>query len=168
MNRPDRLAVDIVELRRHTGGRREVKAELALDDLGVGESWIVDGALDVDLVIEAVTDGVVAYGRIAATSRTPCRRCLNDVDLALEADIHEVFESDPTQGETWPIEDERIDLTPMLREAAILGLPVAPLCARDCAGPEPERFPTGPPPEDDPSPVRDERWAALDDLTFDE
>ena len=48
------------------------------------------------------------------------------------------------RGETWPIRDQRIDLAPAAREAAMLALPLAPLCAEDCAGPVPDRFPTGP------------------------
>ena len=48
--------------------------------------------------------------------------------------------------------------------------PTSPVCREDCAGPEPDRFPAMAhvePVEDAPAP-RDERWAALDDLTFDD
>ncbi len=163
---PDRLIVDIVDLRRRTGSRRAVNSRLVLDDLQVGEKSVVDGVLTMDLVVESVTEGVVASGRVSAMSRTPCRRCLRDVDLPLDVDIHEVFEASPTEGETWPIETERIDLTPVVREAVLLSLPIAPLCSDDCVGPEPDRFPTGAVPDEEPQ--RDERWAALDELRFDE
>ena len=92
--------------------------------------------------------------------------------------MREIFERSPSEGETWPIEDERIDLTPVVRELALLSLPLAPLCREDCEGPDAERFPTGPADEPEPGPgeecdadappPRDERWAALDALTFDE
>ncbi|MEM8708407.1 MAG: DUF177 domain-containing protein [Actinomycetota bacterium] len=165
-----RLVVDVVELQRRTGTRREVRAELALPDLAVGERSIVEGRLDVDLIVEAVTEGIVASGTVSGVSRAPCRRCLDDVDEPFEADIREVFERNPTEGETWPIEDERIDLTPVVREWALLSLPLAPLCGEDCAGPEPDRFPAQAYVEPDPEaePPRDERWAALDALSFDE
>ena len=81
--------------------------------------------------------------------------------------MQEIFENAPTEGETWPIDDERIDLAPMVREAALLALPLAPLCTDDCAGPEPDRFPTGAPDDEEGEPPRDERWAALDALEFD-
>ena len=43
---------------------------------------------------------------------------------------------------------------------------LVPLCRADCAGPSPDRFPTGPADED----VRpaDPRWAALDELSFED
>lgn len=168
-----RLVVDVVELQRRTGTRRDVHAALALADLVVGERSIVDGRLDVDLVVEAVTEGIVASGLVAGISRGPCRRCLDDVDEPFELEMREVFERNPSEGETWPIEDERIDLTPVVRELALLSLPLAPLCRDDCAGPEPDRFPAQAyvepeAPDADAPPPRDERWAALDGLTFDD
>lgn len=171
------LVVDIVELRRHTGTRRPVTADLVVPDAGfseegVGERSIVDGALHVDVVVEAATEGIVVSGVVTGVSRAPCRRCLEDVDEPFEIELREIFERHPTEGETWPIEDERIDLTPVVRELALLSLPLAPLCSDDCAGPDTERFPTGPAEDDQDGaadePPRDPRWAALDALTFDE
>ncbi|MDG1409247.1 MAG: DUF177 domain-containing protein [Acidimicrobiales bacterium] len=160
------LIVDIVELRRRTGTRREVAATLMLDDMAVSDRSVVDGRIDVALTIEAMTEGIVAYGKISGVTRVPCRRCLDDVDGPMTLDFHEIFESEPTDGETWPINDERIDLTPVIREAALLSLPLAPVCGDDCVGPEPARFPTGAYKEAEP--VKDDRWAALDGLHFDE
>lgn len=162
----DTLIVDIVELRRRTGTRREVEVTLMLDDMAVSDRSVVDGRLDVALTVEAITEGVVAHGTISCTTRAPCRRCLDDVDGPMQLDFHEIFESEPTDGETWPINDERIDLTPVIREVALLSLPLAPLCGDDCVGPEPERFPTGA--YEEPLPVKDDRWAALEGLSFDE
>lgn len=164
------LVVDIVELQRRTGTRRSVEAELVLPDMDAGERSVVGGRLTVDVVVEAATEGIVVSGTVAGVSRAPCRRCLDDVDSAFELELREIFERHPTEGETWPIEDERIDLTPVARELALLSLPLAPLCRDDCAGPDTERFPTGPAeePDHDSPPPRDERWALLDQLTFDE
>lgn len=156
------LVIDIVELRRHTGTRRELARTVQLDDLAVGDTSVVNGHLDLDLVVEAATEGIVAYGTMGLVVRGPCRRCLSDVDTPVEVALQEVFEAHPTEGETWPIDDERIDLAPVVREAALLSFPLVPLCADDCAGPEPERFPTGP--AEEAESARDPRWAALDDL----
>lgn len=156
------LTVDLVELRRHTGSQRDVTTTVRLDDLRVGDMAVVDGEIEVALVIEAVTEGVVAHGALGLVTRGPCRRCLTDVDTPVEVVVHEIFEDRPTEGETWPIDDETIDLGPVLREAALLALPLAPLCRDDCGGPDPDRFPTETTSDDDPG--RDPRWAALDDL----
>jgi uncharacterized protein len=160
------LVVDIVEIRRRTGTRRQVSAMLVLDDMAVSDRSVVDGRIDVSLIVEAITEGIVAHGTISGTTRAPCRRCLDDVDGPMTLDFHEIFESEPTDGETWPINDERIDLAPVIREVALLTLPLAPVCDDDCVGPEPERFPTGA--YEEAQPVKDDRWAALDGLHFDE
>ena len=49
-------------------------------------------------------------------------------------------------------------------EGEMGALPLVPLCRPDCAGPSPDRFPTGPGDED--VQPADPRWAALDDLSF--
>ena len=54
----------------------------------------------------------------------------------------------------------------MVRDAVLLALPLAPLCADACAGPAPDEFPTGPVATEE-QPV-DPRWAALTQLEFDE
>ena len=172
MRPTSRLVVDVVELCRHTGTRRRFEATTGIGGgLAAGDFTVVAGRLDVDLVIESVTEGVVAKGSATGRWTGPCRRCLDPIIEPLVVEVHEIFERHPTEGETWPIDDERIDLAPALREAALLSLPLVPLCRDDCPGPEPERFPTtgvvdldvtGDAPRPDP------RWAALDDLRFDE
>ncbi|MEQ8840421.1 MAG: DUF177 domain-containing protein [Acidimicrobiales bacterium] len=167
---PSQLLVDTLEIRRRTGARREFSAVTELPDTAAGEFSVVDGRLAIDLVVEAVTEGVSAAGTVGGKWTGPCRRCLEPMVQPFVAEVLEIFEREPTDGETWPIEDERIDLGPVVREAALLSLPLAPLCREDCAGPDPARFPAEVAPDvdlaDEPPP--DPRWAALDDLTFDE
>lgn len=168
---PSQLLVDTLEIRRRTGARREFSVTTELDDMTAGEFAIVDGRLAVDLVIEAVTEGVSAAGTVVGSWSGPCRRCLDPIIQQFEAEVHEIFEREPTDGDTWPIEDERIDIGPVVREAALLSLPLAPLCGDDCSGPDPERYPADVAPDvdlSDAAPARDPRWAALDSLEFDE
>jgi uncharacterized protein len=169
-----RLVVDTLEIRRRTGARRDFRAVTEFPDLAAGDFSVVDGRVSVDLLIEAVTEGVSAKGVVAGEWTGPCRRCLEPIVAPFTTEVHEIFERHPTEGETWPIEDDRIDLAPVVRESALLALPLAPLCGDDCAGPDPERFPTAvavdPPESDDATapPPPDPRWAALDELTFEE
>ncbi|MDW3219158.1 MAG: DUF177 domain-containing protein [Acidimicrobiales bacterium] len=168
---PSQLIVDTVEVRRHTGTRRPFVAATRFPDLVAGEFSVVDGRIDVDLVIEAVTEGVSATGYLRGRWTGPCRRCLDPIERPLEIEVREIFERQPTEGETWPIEDERIDLAPVIRESALLALPLVPLCGEDCEGPEPERFPANVEADVDlvaEEPPPDPRWAALDELRFDD
>ena len=115
-------------------------------------------------------------GTVAAPYRAECRRCLEPVDGEASARVLEIFERRPTEGETYLLDGEVVDLTEMVRDALVLALPLAPLCRADCAGPAPELYPTAvdgdapgdeemEPPGDEP--VGDPRWAALRDLRFD-
>ena len=40
----------------------------------------------------------------------------------------------PLEGETYPLDDDTLDLEPLVRDALLLELPLAPLCTEDCAG----------------------------------
>jgi DUF177 domain-containing protein len=165
------LVIDIVDIRRRTGSHKEFRAVTALDAMEAGEFGVVDGRLEVALEIEAVTEGVVAKGTAHGRWTGPCRRCLDPIVAPLEVEVHEIFERTPTEGETWPIENERIDLAPVLREAALLSLPLVPLCRDDCEGPEPSRYVASIEADVDLTsgrPTPDPRWAALDELRFDD
>ena len=81
----------------------------------------------------------------AARSTAPlvgsCARCLEPIEDALELDVQELFaysgsttEATSEEDEVRLVEGERIDLEPMVRDAVVLGLPLAPLCDEDCAG----------------------------------
>ena len=139
-----RLVVDCVRLDSGSVDHIEVDDRCVLDEPGVPGALVADGVVHLEVVVRAAGGSLVADGRVAGAWTAECRRCLEEVRGPLEAPLHEVFEWEPTEGETWPIDDHRIDLAPAAREAAVLALPLAPLCSEDCAGPVPDRFPTGP------------------------
>ena len=141
---PGSLVVDCVRLSAGTVDRIEVSRPCVLDAPGVADARVADGLVELEVVVQAAGSALMAVGRLRGGWVSECRRCLDEVSGPLDVPLREVFEWDPTEGETWPIHDQRIDLGPPAREAAVLALPLAPLCSPDCAGPEPERFPTGP------------------------
>ena len=136
--------VDCARLEAGSVDRIEVRCQCVLDEPCVQGARVVDGVVDIDVVVRAAGGSFVADGRVEGLWTAECRRCLEEVRGPLEAPLREVFEWEPTEGETWPISDQRIDLAPPVRELAVLALPLAPLCSPDCAGPVPDRFPTGP------------------------
>ncbi len=168
------LRAPVTELRRHLGERREVQISVELPDLATSSAAVVDGApVEVDLVLESIPQGVSVTGTVTATWVGQCRRCLEDVRGTTAVDVREIFERTPTEGETWPLGPDEIDLEPVVREAVLLSLPLAPLCRDDCLGPAPDRFPAvvegGAASDDEDAetgagPPRDPRWAALDEL----
>ena len=180
------LRINVAELRKRLGTRRDVRRDVAVDEMtdlvGVAGTVVrTGGTITLDLVLESVPEGVTAVGAVVAPYAAECRRCLEPVEGEIELEIREVFERRPTPGETYPIDDDLIDLEPMLRDAVLLGLPLSVLCSDVCPGPAPDRFPTtveadadgG---EDDEAeeeaeaaePPGDPRWAALRELRFDD
>ena len=162
------LQVGVTELLAHPGIRRELHTSVVLDGLETTAARVPEGGeVAVDLVLEAIGGGALtATGTVGAPWQGDCRRCLEPVEGSAEVDVREIFESHPTEGETYALGGEQIDLEPMVRDAVLLALPLAPLCAETCAGPAPDAFPTGPVSESDPP--SDPRWAALSELEFDE
>ena len=168
--RPGPLTVGVADLLRSPGSHRDEHLEAVLDDLEVLGSVVPDGAaVSLDVRLEAVNEGVVVKGAVTAPWLGECRRCLRPVEGRLSAEVLEVFEDEPVEGETSKLDVDRIDLEPLAREAVLLELPLAPLCADDCAG----LCPTCGAELDGADcghavTPRDERWAALDQLTFDD
>lgn len=162
------LVVPIVEITRRIGTRRPFVVDVVLRAPTVAGIAVPDDRpVHVDLVIESVLDGIVVEGVLAAPWHGECRRCLEPIDGTVEVPVRELFEAHPTPGETYPIETDHIDLTPLVRDAVLLSLPLTPLCREDCPGPDPERFPTtveADEPEVAAAPAGDPRWAALDVL----
>lgn len=183
------LNLSVASVLRRAGVQHPVQRTVALDELRVGEAVVAAGTpVDLDLVLEATGNAVVATGRLSTTARCECRRCLEPFDRVVEATVREIFEPVPVEGETYPLRAEIVALGPFIRDALLLALPLAPLCRDDCPGPAPERFPTGldadaadldaagagaagsdadgggADPQDRP---RDPRWAALDQLQLD-
>ena len=170
MSEPPRCArplqVRVADLLTTPGLRREVEGRRNLDDLAVGHGRVPDGALDVELVLEAQAGRIICSGSVRARWELQCRRCLGPVRVPVAPPVTEVFETRPAEGETFPLDGENIDLAPMLREVVLLTLPLAPLCDESCAGPSGGSYYHGPEGDDGTATTggRDPRWAALDNF----
>ncbi len=171
------LRIGVMELRRRPGTQREVEVATPMADLAITSAHVpTDADVVVSAVLEAIEGAVTLTGTVVAPWTGECRRCLDPVVGSIEVVLSEVFEPRPSDGETYPIEGDEVDLEPVVRDAVLLHLPLAPLCRPDCLGPAPEAFPTlidgESDAESDPSgeaeePLTDPRWAGLGQLKFD-
>ena len=160
----------MTELRRRPGTQRPVTVAAALPDLAITTSRVPEGVeVVLDGVLEAIEGAITLSGTVTVPWTAECRRCLDDVTGVEVVDVSEVFEARPTPGETYPISGDDLDLEPVVRDAVLLHLPLAPLCGDDCRGPAPEAFPALPVDAEEPreESARDPRWAALDVLRDD-
>ncbi|MFP3905417.1 MAG: YceD family protein [Acidimicrobiales bacterium] len=173
------LRLGVGDLLQRPGTRRHVERELRVDQLEVSGSVIDAGTVaSLDLTVESTADPgtLTLTGTVTAWWHGTCRRCLDPIEGELESDVHEVFSRVPLDDEVWPIEGDEIDLGAAARESLLLALPLAPLCGESCRGPAPDDFPARvgdevPPDAEsggEPSRLGDPRWAALDELRFDD
>jgi len=160
-----RQLISVTEIRRRLGSRAPVNTAIEAAGLALSDSEVPDGApVVITGEVESISDGVVLTGVVGVDWRGQCRRCLGPVTGRAEVEVREIWELNPTEGETWPLDHDHIDVGPLLHDTALLALPLAPLCGPDCAGPAPESYPATVAKPDDDAPPRDPRWAALDDL----
>lgn len=169
-SRPGRLVLNVADLLRHPGSRCDIDRELDLGPLAVGEvSLDPREPVRASLTLESLPDQLVVSGHLRAGWEGPCRRCLAPAHGEVGVEFRELFERRPVEGESYPIEHDQIDLEPLVREAVLLELPLAPLCRPDCKGLCPvcgaDRNVASCTCEPE---ARDLRWAALDQLRFDE
>ncbi|WP_225838504.1 DUF177 domain-containing protein [Streptomyces sp. NK08204] len=177
------LVIDTHELGRRPGAlQRLTRTVDAPADLGIaGVVGVPEGTpVELELRLESVMEGVLVTGTARARAEGECVRCLEPVELTLEADFQEMFsypdaddrgrviaepgdDAEDDEGRLF-IEDGLIDLEPLLRDAVVLALPMQPVCQEDCPGLCSE---CGARLADDPDHHHDAvdiRWAALQGL----
>jgi uncharacterized protein len=173
LNPRDPFVLDLRELGRQPGSFQSVQRDVPSPaGLGLDTIRVPDGApLALDLQLQAVTEGVLVTGTVVAPVVGECGRCLDPLEQVFTVDVVELFaypdsSTDRTtdEDEVERIEDDLIDLAPLVRDAIVLGLPITPLCRPDCAG----LCPTCGQRLDDAEPghsheMIDPRWAALAD-----
>ena len=130
---------------------------------------VVGEAAQVKLMLEALASGEIAvYGEVAAEWQGECRRCLEQVGGEVVVKIKEIFEASPTEGETYQLYEDSVHLREMTREALLLHLPLAPLCSPTCTGPKSSSVKVAEQPKHPQVAQPDPRWAALEDLKFED
>ncbi|WP_033321092.1 YceD family protein [Streptomyces yerevanensis] len=147
------LVFDTHELGRRPGAlQRLTRAVDAPKDLGLqGVIGVPEGApVELELRLESVMEGVLVTGTARAVAEGECVRCLEPLQLELEADFQEMFSYPDADDRGRPkgepaddaeededrlfIEDGLFDLEPVLRDAVVLALPMQPVCQEDCEG----------------------------------
>jgi uncharacterized protein len=168
---------DVREFGRRPGAMRRFDRDLPAEPLISGENSSLDGLysaegaeLLLDLRLESVVEGVLATGRVSGSLVAECVRCLDPVEVELDADFQELFYYDledlsPEElEEAVSVIEELVDVEALVRDAVMLDLPLQPLCEPDCPGLCPQ---CGAPLAEDPEHTHetvDPRWAALSAL----
>jgi len=107
--RVPRLIEQVADLRRRLGTRHPVHRTMVAHDVALSSAAVPDGAeVVLDGELESISEGVVLTGTVTAPWSGECRRCLRSTSGVLEADVREIFETRPTEGDTWPLHADQI------------------------------------------------------------
>ena len=140
------LLLGLHALGRHPGEQLVRHLEVAAPpDLNVGMIGVPEGSpVVMDLTCQSAGDGILVEGTAAVGLIGQCARCLADFEREQVFDLQELYfypgrgpapdELDELDDDVYFVEDESVDLDPLLREAIVLNLPFSPLCRVDCAG----------------------------------
>jgi uncharacterized protein len=169
---------DVRELGHRAGAMIQFDRDMPAGDLlGAHSRRALDGIysahgadLLLDLRAESVVEGVLATGRVSGTLAAECVRCLDPVEVEVDADFRELFYYDAADltaeeaEEAQLVVEDLISVEALVHDALVLELPLQPLCEEDCPGLCAE---CGARLADDPDHRHesvDPRWAALSGL----
>lgn len=176
------MRLTVTGLVGHPGETRAVRRDVPADAFGPDPWGHAEGAIadavELDLHLDAVVEGVLVRGTLGFTLDLACARCLAVQRRHVDVDVAELF-TDPARRD--PDEDDEpgyellddltsIDLSTLARDALLVDLPVRVLCRDDCqglcvtCGADRNQVDCGHRPGDAPDP----RWAALADLDLPE
>ena len=131
------IPLDVRDLVGQPGATRHVRVDEPVEGLRTELARVPeDTALDADLLLESVVEGILASGEVSGTYALTCARCLAPIEQPFRLVVQELFAADalPADADGYPIADGQIDLEPMIRDAVVLAMPYAPLCKADCLG----------------------------------
>jgi uncharacterized protein len=132
------LRADLRELAR---GPVETRADLpTTDGLFAGLDFALAEPVRVTGRLQPAGEGRFYWrAKLAARVTEMCRRCLEPVQVTVEADVRALFTQDPDaldDPDSYPLPPDatEIDVTPAVREELILAVPQYVVCRDDCRG----------------------------------
>ena len=159
-----------INIKHLEAGPRHYEGEIALDvlDIDTQDELVQAGTpLAYDVSAEQHEKNVLLTGTLRQTFACECARCLKSFEHPIE--LAGWSQLVAMEGEdALPIDNDCLDLTPILREDMLLSLPQHPLCAEECQGIAPmagqkpastEAFPE--------TEASTSTWTALDQLRLD-
>ena len=104
--------------------------EVKLEDLELNN---LVGKVD----IGRTPQGLIVQGKFEADTKLECVRCLNEFTYSLSWEITELYaftKKSVSESELLVPDDAQLDLAPLIREYAILEIPIKPLHDLECKG----------------------------------
>lgn len=160
----DQFSINVRDLIGQPGQMREFVIDVtAPTQWGEGLVAVQEGdAIELEIRLESVHEGILVTGEAFTSARGECGRCLDPIDSPVEVEFQELFAYHRDEASEYDVQDDHVNLEPIIRDAVVLALPFQPVCRPDCPGLDPQ---TGLKSVDEPgltsTAVRDPRWDAL-------
>ncbi|MCD6338158.1 MAG: DUF177 domain-containing protein [Verrucomicrobia bacterium] len=127
------LRVNLSQARRRTLKLEGQLPAAALDLESLDEMIKLTGPFDYEFTVEWTGEGLLLSGRLELGIRCVCVRCLNEFEDRVVLEDWQAHA--PVLGEeALPVEEDCLDLLPLIREELALALPQHPLCDAGCKG----------------------------------
>lgn len=139
------LKIDVSGLLKSTGGAETLLIKEILPPVEKGhEPVTVVGPVEADVILREAGGTVRADGKVRAEVEMNCARCLKGFRQRVEQGFSEIYRprgafrgeepEEPEEEQAFAIEDNKIDLKPLLMQALVLAVPFKPLCRETCLG----------------------------------
>ena len=122
----------------------------------------VPAAVTLEADLERIPEGIVVRGSVDGEWTAECSSGLEPITEPFSYAFAELFEREPLEGQTYPIEGTQIDLTQVVRDTVLPELPLAPRCADAVDGFCDRCADMRPAPQEA---SIDPRWAALSEIS---
>lgn len=169
------FVIGVHDLYHHPGEVKPVKTTVsAPPDFGSGLTAVAEGDdIGLDLRFESVLEGIYVSGTVKAVANAECGRCLDPFEINVDVELQELFSYESQahaeeRDDQLVIQDEQIDLEPVVRDAIVTVLPFQPICREDCPGIVAPAGTTLHLDEAEEADMIDPRWAALSGLLEDQ
>ena len=129
--------IDVRDLVGRPGASRVEQVAGTIEDLRTELAGVSDDApIRGEVVLESLTEGILASGRLEGSFALRCARCLREFEQGFSVDLHELFVLFPHEdSDEYPLDPEGfLEPDQMVRDVIGVELPFAPVCRPDCRG----------------------------------
>ncbi len=129
--------IDVRDLVGRPGAAKVEEVSGTIEDLETELAAVPEGApIRGELVLESLSEGILASGRLQGSFALRCARCLREFERGFSVELSELFVPFPHQdSDEYPLDPEGfVELDQMIRDAIGVELPFAPVCRPDCRG----------------------------------
>jgi uncharacterized protein len=88
-----------------------------------------------EITVSRLDDSLLVRGQVQTEIELECHRCLRTFTRPVKINVAQEYADTPGDDQM-PIEDNAIDIAPLIEQEIVLSLPIKVLCKPDCPGME--------------------------------